>query len=176
MENAQTSMVATASREVSEDHKNSIVAFLVEEARLLDEHRFDEWEKRLDDDMFYLIPIQPGEFDPSRHVAVVADNRKRLSNRIKQLKTGMRYAQDPPSVMRRLISNVEIECRGEDEFAVSSNFSLFEFRVQSGNEVYVWAGRCSHILKIRQGTVSVAKKRVDLINISGPIPTLAFLL
>ena len=38
---------------------------------------------------------------------MIYDNRSRISTRLKQLRTGKRYAQAPPSNLRRLLSNIE---------------------------------------------------------------------
>ena len=35
-------------------------------------------------------------------------NRRRITTRLSQLRTGKRYAHAPPSTMRRIISNIEI--------------------------------------------------------------------
>ncbi len=169
--------LATSGAGIEASEQNEIVTFLIVEARYLDEQRYDEWEALLAEDMFYLIPLNEGEFDPARHASIAADNRRRLGNRLKQLKTGKRYAQDPPSPMRRLLSNVEISRLGDsaDEYLVRCNFALFEFRTQSVNELYTWPGRAEYRLRRTQAGLRMFHKRVDLIIASGAIPSLAFI-
>ena len=45
--------------------------------------------------------------DPGTHLSHVYDNRGRLETRVRMLQSGYRYSQEPASLMRRLISNVE---------------------------------------------------------------------
>ena len=42
-------------------------AFLLHEARLLDEARWDEWLALFTDDATYWVPSQPGQAEPPRH-------------------------------------------------------------------------------------------------------------
>ncbi len=170
------SPLATSSGDIDLAEEREIVGFLIREARLLDEHRYDEWEGLLADDMSYLIPLREGEFDASKHASIAADNRRRLSNRLKQLKTGKRYAQDPPSPMRRLLSNVEIARAGQREYTVHCNFALFEFRVQAASEMYIWPGRTEYGLRRGDSGLKLFRKRIDLITVSGPLPSLAFII
>jgi hypothetical protein len=39
----------------------SILKFVIQEARLLDEKRFDEWYELFTDDAFYWVPLAPGD-------------------------------------------------------------------------------------------------------------------
>src|SRR3546814_808536 len=92
--------------EVSSVDRQSLLDFLSVEARYADEARYDEWDDLLESDMFYWVPAGDTEApNPETTVSVIADNRTRLKNRIAQLKTGLRLAQQPASPMRRQLSN-----------------------------------------------------------------------
>lgn len=162
---------------VSPLDRERIEQFLFREARLADESRYDEWETLLEPDMIYWVPAgNMTDPDPETSVSIIFDNRGRLSKRIAQLKTGLRLAQQPASPMRRLLSNFEIEASNDDEFAVSCNFGLFEYRIQATREMIVWSGRYQYRLRRRDDSFGMFFKRVDLTNASAPIPTLAFLI
>lgn len=157
--------------------RRDIEDFLFLEARLADESRYDDWEALLEPDMFYWVPagnvVDP---DPEMTVSVIADNRRRVKNRIAQLKTGLRLAQQPASPMRRLLANIEIGALGTDEFAVWCNFILCEFRIQATRETVMWAGRYEYRLRRRAEGFGMFYKRVALTNASDPLPALAFLI
>ncbi|MGH7898222.1 MAG: aromatic-ring-hydroxylating dioxygenase subunit beta [Candidatus Binatia bacterium] len=155
-----------------------IEAFLFHEARLADESRYEEWEALVTDDVHYWVPAGAADYDPASRLSYVNDNRSRLATRIRQLKTGLRHAQTPPSVMRRLISNVEIIAVDDaaDEYRVASNFVLHELALQATGDVRVWAGRTIHRLRRVDGAFRIAAKRVDLVTASGPLPNLTFLI
>ncbi|MDI3262003.1 aromatic-ring-hydroxylating dioxygenase subunit beta [Aerosticca soli] len=168
---------------VSIEEARRIEAFLYLEARLADESRYEEWENLVDEDMYYWIPLAP-DADPQRNVSVTADNRKRLATRLAQLKTGVRHAQTPPSPMRRLLSNIEIErsanpkVAGAQEYAVAANFVCYELRAQSTRQLEVWPGRVEYGLRAHgdSGGLKMFLKKVMLVHASEPLPTLAFIL
>ncbi len=163
---------------IDEATRREIEAFLFLEARLADESRYDEWEALVTDDVHYWVPAEPSDYDPAARLSYLNDNRSRLATRIRQLKTGLRHAQTPPSLMRRLISNVEIFPidDGSAQYRVESNFVLYELARQATGDLRLWAGRTTHRLRRVDGRLRIAAKRVDLVNAAGPIPNLAFLI
>ena len=158
--------------------RREIEDFLFYEARLADESRYEEWETLVTDDMHYWVPAAGADYDPASRLSYVNDNRSRLATRIRQLKTGLRHAQTPPSAMRRLVSNVEILSADDEsgEYQVGSNFVLYELAHQATGDIRIWAGRTIHRLRRVDGRLRIAAKRVDLVNASGPLPNLAFLI
>ena len=164
--------------EPSEAIRREIEAFLFHEARLADESRYEEWEALVTDDVHYWVPAGTEDYDPDSRLSFVNDNRSRLATRIRQLRTGRRHSQTPPSVMRRLVSNIEIVAADEvaGEYDVGSNFILYELAHQATGELRVWAGRARHRLRRVDGSLRIAAKRVDLVTASQPIPNLTFLI
>lgn len=159
--------------------RREIEEFLFYEARLADESRYEEWEALVTDDVHYWVPAGDSpDYDPRARLSYVNDNRSRLATRVRQLKTGLRHAQTPPSIMRRVISNVEILAVDElcGEYEVGANFVLYELARQSTGEVRVWPGRATHRLRRVNGELRIASKRVDLVNASRPLPNLTFLI
>lgn len=148
-----------------------IERFVYREARLADEHDYDAWEALWTDDALYWIPA--GEDDPDRKMSIVYDNRSRIGLRVKQLKTGKRHSQSPPSSVRRLVSNVEIVGNEGDDVFVGANFLAVESRV--GGTV-LWAGRYEYRLRPAAGGLRMAKKTVKLVDRDRPLSTLAFLI
>ena len=161
---------------VDEPTRRDIEAFVYLEARLADESRYDEWEALVTDDMHYWVPFGPGDYEPGTRVSYINDNRARLGTRIRQLATGVHHAQDPPSSMRRVVSNIEILSAGDDEFEVGSNFVLYEHAVQATGHVRLWAGRATHHLRRTPDGLRMAAKKVELVNSTSPLPNLPFII
>src|SRR5215468_552561 len=133
---------------VSEADYQAAVDFLHREARLADEARYAEWLALWTDDGVYWVPaITDPAADPQKHLSHIYDNRSRLETRIKLLQTGHRYSQEPASLMRRLVSNVEVQTAGEGEVSVESNFVLAELAIQAKHEMHWWVGRTTHRLR-----------------------------
>jgi len=154
-----------------------VVEFLHREARLADEARYAEWHALWTDDGVYWVPATTDPAaDPEKHLSHIYDNRTRLDTRIKLLQTGHRYSQEPPSLMRRLISNVEVERAENGEFVAASNFILAELSVQAKHEMHWWVGRTTHRLRLVDGALKMSQKKVVLVNAAEPLPNLSFLI
>jgi 3-phenylpropionate/cinnamic acid dioxygenase small subunit len=162
---------------VSDAESRAVVEFLHKEARLADEARYAEWLALWTDDGVYWVPATTDpETDPQRHLSHVYDNRARLDTRVKLLQTGHRYSQEPPSLMRRLISNIEVRRDASGELVVESNFILAELSVQARHEMHWWVGRTTHRLRRVDGELRMSQKKVVLVNAAEPLPNLSFLI
>ena len=126
--------------------------------------------------MYWVPATTDPEADPEKHLSHIYDNRTRLDTRIKLLQTGHRYSQEPPSLMRRLISNVEVERAENGEFVAASNFILAELSVQAKHEMHWWVGRTTHRLRRVDGALKLSQKTVVLVNAAEPLPNLSFLI
>jgi benzoate/toluate 1,2-dioxygenase beta subunit len=154
----------------------AVVDFVYKEARLADEARYAEWLALWTDDGVYWVPAttDPGA-DPDKHISHIYDNRGRIETRIKLLQTGHRYSQEPPSLMRRLISNIEAAADGA-ELVAESNFALAELAIQAKREMHWWVGRTTHRLRRVEGELKMCRKKVVLVNAAEPLPNLSFLI
>lgn len=147
--------------------------FLFREARLADEHRYDDWEALWSEEGIYWVPANGDETDPSKQMSIIFDNRARIATRVKQLNTGKRHSQAPPSRVRRIVSNVELLEMNGDEALVGSNFLAVESR-ERGTQL--WAGRAEHRLHIVDGELKMTSKKVMLVDNDRAVYTLAFLI
>lgn len=157
---------------------DEVARFLFKEARLADESRYDEWEALWTDDALYWVPAGGPDTDPGGQVAVIYDNRSRISTRIKQVKTGKRYAQAPPSHLRRIVGNIEllggrVNAAGGTDLEVGANFLAYESR-ERANEL--WGGRVTYRLRKADGAIRLAFKKAVLVDSDKALPTLGFLL
>jgi 3-phenylpropionate/cinnamic acid dioxygenase small subunit len=152
---------------------SEIAAFLYLEARLVDEHRYQEWLSLWEESgTLYWVPCNDDDIDPRRQVSIIYDDRNRMVERVERLLSGSVLAQQPVPKMRRLVSNIEIEKTAADELTVASNFILATAR--AGRQE-LWAGRTIHHLRVGAATKIIAKK-VLLNNSDQEIPLLQFLI
>ncbi len=145
---------------------------LYREARHLDDLRYQDWLAMLDENATYWIPCNGEGNDPNREISLVFDDRKRLTDRIGRLESGLAHAQNPPSKTKRLVSNVQIENATEDAATVLSGFILYELR--RGKE-RIFAGRYEHRLRLINGTWKIVSKKVVLMNNDEVIDNLTFI-
>jgi benzoate/toluate 1,2-dioxygenase subunit beta len=156
----------------------AVEQFLYREARLADEGDYDAWEALWTDDALYWVPVGGEGGDPGQQMSVIYDNRNRISTRLKQLRTGKRYAQAPPSNLRRLLSNIEFlggrgSPDGDIDLEVAANFLAIESRSRG---THLWAGRTTYRLRRRGDDFLLAYKKVVLVDNNQPLPTLGFLI
>jgi benzoate/toluate 1,2-dioxygenase subunit beta len=147
--------------------------FIYREARLADEHAYDDWEALWTDDAVYWVPFGSDDADPETQMSVIYDNRSRIATRIKQFKTGKRHSATPPPRVRRVVSNVELLQDG-DPLCVGANFVVYESRERG---ITLWAGRAEYRLRRdADDTLRMARKDVFLVNNDRPLDTLSFLI
>lgn len=92
----------------------------------------------------------------------------------KQLHTGKRHSQNPPSRLRRLVSNVELLGTTENEhIRAAANFIVYESRERG---ITLWAGRSEYALRRTEEGMRMGAKTVHLVNNDRPLSTLAFLI
>jgi benzoate/toluate 1,2-dioxygenase beta subunit len=158
------------------DHR-AVVDFLYKEARLADEARYAEWLALWTDDGVYWVPATTDpEVDPDRQISHIYDNKNRITTRVTLLQSGHRYSQEPASLMRRLVSNIEVAPAENGDLVAESNFILVELSVQAKHETHLWAGRTTHRLRRIDGQLRMSSKKVVLVNAAEPLPNLAFLI
>jgi 3-phenylpropionate/cinnamic acid dioxygenase small subunit len=162
---------------LSDTEHRAVVEFIYREARLADEARYAEWLALWTDDGVYWVPAttDPGA-DPDKHISHIYDNRGRIETRIKMLQTGYRYSQEPASLMRRLVSNIEATSADNGELVAESNFALAELAIQAKRELHWWVGRTTHRLRRVDGELKMCRKKVVLVNAAEPLPNLSFLI
>src|SRR5215472_14663450 len=83
--------------------------FLLHEARLLDDGKFDDWLTLFTADAWYWVPSEPGQTDRFETVSLISDDRRLLETRIRRLASPRMYSQEPRSRTSRIVSNVTIE-------------------------------------------------------------------
>ncbi len=150
-----------------------VTQFVYQEARLQDEHRYDDWEALWTDDGVYWVPANGEDVDPERKMSILYDNRSRIALRVKQLHTGKRHSQLPRSRLRRVVSNVEIAGAEGDDLVVQANALVFESNSRGDA---TWASRNEYRLRRVGSAWRMARKKVVLVNNGSALFTLSFLI
>lgn len=111
---------------------NECVEFLIDEAEMLDELRFDEWRALLAQDIEYNVPqrltrpVRMQDGTTIRTVQHMHDNYASLMLRVRRItETRSAWCEDPPSRTRRMVSNVRVyKTDKPNEFKVQSYMLL----------------------------------------------------
>jgi 3-phenylpropionate/cinnamic acid dioxygenase small subunit len=152
---------------------HGITQFLYHEARLQDEHRFQEWEALWTQDATYWVPANGEDTDPERDMSIIYDNRSRIGLRIRQFLTGKRYSQMPVSRLRRVIGNVQVLGDEAGGTRVAANMLLYESHRRGQ---IMWAARNEYLLRRVDDQWRLVSKKVALVNNDAALTTMAFLM
>jgi p-cumate 2,3-dioxygenase subunit beta len=124
--------------------RTEIEEFLIEEATLLDEWRLEEWLALMAPEARYLVPpLDAPDADHRDTLFLIADDRRTLASRVRQLLSGTTWAENPRSRTRRLITNVRLLAVNGYEARITANFAVWRFQHEQ-SDVYV--GQYRHVL------------------------------
>ena len=140
--------------------------FLMHEARLLDEAKFDDWLALFTADAWYWVPSEPNQDNPHDTVSLMYDDRRLLETRIRRLASPRMYSQEPRSRCSRIVANVTLEDVEGRAATVRSKFLMIEYRREQQR---LFAGTAWHRLVQVEGAIRIAWKRVDLVNCDAPM-------
>jgi 3-phenylpropionate/cinnamic acid dioxygenase small subunit len=155
--------------------EEDLIRFVVREARLIDEKRFDEWYELFTDDAHYWVPMAPGQTDPLNHNSLAYEDKLLLQLRIERLKSPLAYSQKPASRCHHLLQTPEVEKRGaaEGEYLTRTAFIYTETR---GDDSQRYAATAWHTLVWSQDRLRIRLKRVDILNCDAALPSIQLFL
>jgi 3-phenylpropionate/cinnamic acid dioxygenase small subunit len=153
--------------------EQDLVRFVVGEARLLDERRFDEWYELFADDGFYWVPAVHGQKDPRLENSLAYEDKFLLKLRIERLKSPQAYSQQPASRCLHVLQQSEIERSSPEEFLLRTPMIYTETR---GDESQRYAAIAWHTLVAHKGALKIKLKRVDILNCDAMLPSIQLFL
>lgn len=150
--------------------EREVERFLYHEAELLDERRFSEWIDLIADDIHYHVPqrrnVKFGEqerenSDPESEISWFDEGKATLAGRVRQINTGLHWAEEPLSRVCHMVSNVEVLDVQGDEVKVKSRFLVYRNRLL--DEVDLFVGKREDTLRRDAETGwKIAKRTVIL--------------
>ena len=87
--------------------------FLLHEARLLDDGKFDDWLALFTPDAWYWVPSEPDQDNPHDTVSLIYDDRRLLETRVRRLASPRIYSQEPRLVQQEALAAIKIERLGD---------------------------------------------------------------
>src|SRR5271154_6208060 len=128
-----------------------IAEFLYAEAELLDERRHDEWLALLAEDIRYWMPMRRNvkygdtarEFTrETEDISWFDEGKDTLTRRVRQIQTGIHWAEEPQSRIAHLVANVQLveaspSVADPQEVAVKCRFLIYRNRVETETDLLV---------------------------------------
>ncbi len=131
--------------------KHEMEEFLYHEAELLDERRFEAWLELLTEDIHYFMPMRRnvkfGELDreftrEGQDINWFDEGKDTLTRRVKQILTGIHWAEEPLSRICHMVSNVQVlqanpSFHNPLEVSLKSRFLIYRNRVETETDQLV---------------------------------------
>jgi 3-phenylpropionate/cinnamic acid dioxygenase small subunit len=128
-----------------------IAEFLYAEAELLDERHHGQWLALLADDIRYWMPMRRNvkygdverEFTREREdINWFDEGKETLTRRVRQIETGIHWAEEPQSRITHMVSNVQLieatpDCAAAQEARVKCRFLIYRNRVETETDLLV---------------------------------------
>ena len=147
-----------------------LIDFVVQESRLLDAKRYDEWNALFTDDGYYWLPLVPDQEDPFEHTSHLYEDKLLRDIRVERLKSPRAFSQQPPSRSHHLLQVPTVE-----EFDAAGNRFVvrteFHYTESQGDELQFYVGTFWHHLRLVDGRLRITLKRVNLLNPDAALPS-----
>jgi 3-phenylpropionate/cinnamic acid dioxygenase small subunit len=154
--------------------KEQIEELLYREAELLDARRYEEWLDLFTEDTRYWMPMRRNvpademEREFTREgldVNWFDEGKDTLTRRVKQILTGVHWAEQPPSRICHIVSNVQLMGAPPDgpspaEVAVKSRFLIYRNRVETETDLLV-GKREDFLRRVNEGW-RIARRKIIL--------------
>jgi 3-phenylpropionate/cinnamic acid dioxygenase small subunit len=151
-----------------------IAQFLYNEAELLDERRHDEWLALLDEGIRYWMPMRRNVKygDTSREFTRETEDinwfdegKDTLTRRVRQIQTGIHWAEEPQSRITHMVSNVQLLTVTPDaatarEVIAKSRFLIYRNRVETETDLLI--GKREDVLRRNGDGWLIARRKIIL--------------
>jgi len=155
------------------DLMREIEDFLYYEADLLDEREYDKWLDLLTEDIVYWMPMRKNvsfahkdkDITAENDVAWFHDDKETLRKRVKQIQTGVHWADEPISRISHLITNIRLadpisELDEGAKMTTRCRFIVYRNRLESETDFLV--GRREDTLTRLRGELKIARRKIVL--------------
>ena len=141
----------------------TVLRFVYDEARLVDEGRYGEWYDLFAEDGRYWMPLTRGQPDGENHTSLFYEDRLLLRVRIERLKNPRSFSQSPPSHCQHVLQQPTIESADEQaqQWVTRTPFIYVESQL---DEQLILAGVSWLHLVMVDGRLAIRLKKVEIIN------------
>jgi 3-phenylpropionate/cinnamic acid dioxygenase small subunit len=150
--------------------ERELTDFVVREARLLDERRYEEWNALFTDDAIYWVPLVPNQPEGLDHTSHLYEDKLLRELRIERLKSPRAFSQQPPTRSLHLLQAPTVEPDDPSRPGERLVRTTFQYTESQGDELNTFVGVCWHRLVVEGAELRIRQKRVDLINSDAALP------
>lgn len=146
-----------------------ITEFLYREAELLDERCYEEWLDLFTEDARYYMPLRRNvksvelERENSSDLSGISwfdEGKETLTSRVRQIQTGVHWAEEPLSRVCHIVSNVQVLQTRRPEVTVKSRMLVYRNRLQDETDFFV--GKREDVLRKVDGHWKISRRKILL--------------
>ncbi len=137
------------------------IDFVYDEAWMLDQGRFAEWIELWEPDAVYWMPLNWNQQDPINETSLLYEDNFMLRLRVERLQGARTFSQKPKSRCHHVLNRPRVEELREDGAKIVTQCHYVETRL---DEQMLLALTIRHDLKVVDGQIRIAGKRVDILN------------
>ncbi|WP_421980752.1 aromatic-ring-hydroxylating dioxygenase subunit beta [Roseibium sp.] len=141
--------------------REQVIDFIYDEARMLDEGRYDEWLSLWLEDGHYWMPLDYKQTDPHLVTSLLYEDMFMLRLRVERLNGARTFSQKPKSRCHHVIQRPFIDEMSENRVVTNTSMHYVETRL---DEQFLLALTAIHELAVLDGAIRIANKRVDILN------------
>lgn len=143
--------------------EQELIDFVVREARLLDEERYEDWLELFTSDGRYWMPLEPGQTEEKLVTSLLYEDMILLTTRVRRLTGKLTYSQQPKSRGVHILQLPAVDSMDEaaNVYHVHTPFQFIESRM---DEKEMYAGWMDHNLTMEKDGLKIKMKRVELVN------------
>ncbi|CUH89479.1 2-halobenzoate 1,2-dioxygenase small subunit [Phaeobacter sp. CECT 5382] len=143
--------------------RDDVIDFLYAEVRMLDEGRFSEWLDLWLEEGHYWMPLDYKQADPDLVTSLLYEDHFMRRLRVERLNGERTFSQKPKSrcshvIQRPFIDEFDAQA---GRFVTNTSMHYVETRL---DEQFLLALVATHELRLVDGNLRIANKRVDLLN------------
>ena len=147
---------------------HKVQQFLVREARLLDEERYDDWLALLTEDVRYWMPGVQTRYrrdvaaeNLSERMAMFDDDLKNLKRRVVRFQNETTWTEDPPTRHCHIVTNVEVEAADREDEVTARSIVISVRNRNEAEEDWV-AARRKDRLRLVGDSLMLARREIHL--------------
>ncbi len=148
---------------MSQPGVDELIDFIYDEARMLDEGRYNEWLELWLPDGHYWMPLDYQQTDPDLVTSLMYEDLFMLKLRVERLNGARTFSQKPRSRCHHVLQRPFVDETDHDTGTYKTSVSMTYVETRLDDQ-FLLAITARHELKYMDNKIRIANKRVDLLN------------
>jgi len=148
--------------------ETALVQFVLDEAKALNEGRYEDWLALFAHDGCYWVPLNgERQADPVNHASIAYEDTVLLAIRVRRIGNPRAHSMAPGVSSLHVVQQPRVDAPDaqDGEYRVTTPFVYVELK---GERQLLLAGTWRHRLRAQNDSLRIVQKRVDLLNASAP--------